>query len=74
MFLSELLFPFVCSHQNSIIIVNKTPTSYSLILLFLIFWQDQGVADVKDGSFTEPPTTNAESASINMTGKALGVI
>ncbi|XP_031598490.1 anillin isoform X5 [Oreochromis aureus] len=30
-------------------------------------WDDQGVADVKDGSFTEPPTTNAESASINMT-------
>ncbi|CAI5668118.1 unnamed protein product [Oreochromis niloticus] len=29
--------------------------------------EDQGVADVKDGSFTEPPTTNAESASINMT-------
>ncbi|XP_005449348.2 anillin, actin binding protein 2 isoform X2 [Oreochromis niloticus] len=32
-------------------------------------WDDQGVADVKDGSFTEPPTTNAESASINMTGE-----
>ncbi|CAI5668116.1 unnamed protein product [Oreochromis niloticus] len=31
--------------------------------------EDQGVADVKDGSFTEPPTTNAESASINMTGE-----
>ncbi|XP_026028387.1 anillin, actin binding protein 2 isoform X6 [Astatotilapia calliptera] len=30
-------------------------------------WDDQGVADVKDGSFTEPPTTNADSASLNMT-------
>uniref|UniRef100_A0A3P8NP67 PH domain-containing protein n=1 Tax=Astatotilapia calliptera TaxID=8154 RepID=A0A3P8NP67_ASTCA len=29
--------------------------------------EDQGVADVKDGSFTEPPTTNADSASLNMT-------
>ncbi|XP_026028383.1 anillin, actin binding protein 2 isoform X2 [Astatotilapia calliptera] len=32
-------------------------------------WDDQGVADVKDGSFTEPPTTNADSASLNMTGE-----
>uniref|UniRef100_A0A3Q3D0H8 Anillin, actin binding protein 2 n=1 Tax=Haplochromis burtoni TaxID=8153 RepID=A0A3Q3D0H8_HAPBU len=31
--------------------------------------EDQGLADVKDGSFTEPPTTNAESASLNMTGE-----
>ncbi|XP_063336548.1 anillin, actin binding protein 2 [Pelmatolapia mariae] len=29
--------------------------------------EDQGVADVKDFSFTEPPTTSAESASLNMT-------